>query len=95
MAVGRSDKTLRLFVTCQDANKKTLLKMYDRNMNGELDSTVASASSDTTIQKDGDDGESSSTSKIYDKIVSTIISNNNMVYKQNNNVKTINFVEVA
>ena len=36
VAVGRSDMSLRLFVTCQDVAKKTILRMYDRNMNGEL-----------------------------------------------------------
>lgn len=36
VAVGRSDKTVRLFVTCKDAAGKTILKMFDRNLNGEL-----------------------------------------------------------
>lgn len=36
VAVGRSDRTLRLFITCEDLAKKTILRMYDRNMNGEL-----------------------------------------------------------
>lgn len=36
VAVGRSDRTLRLFITCEDLAKKTIVKMYDRNMNGEL-----------------------------------------------------------
>ena len=34
--VGRSDKSLRLFVTCLDVAKKTIMRIYDRNMNGEL-----------------------------------------------------------
>lgn len=38
MAVGRTAKTLRLFVTCEDAvTKKTVVRMYDRDMNNELD----------------------------------------------------------
>jgi hypothetical protein len=36
VAVGRSDRTLRLFITCEDLARKTIVKMYDRNMNGEL-----------------------------------------------------------
>jgi len=36
VAVGRSISTLRLFVTCVDSNKKTILKLYDRNMNDEI-----------------------------------------------------------
>ena len=40
VAVGRSDKSIRLFVTCQDIAKKTILKMFDRNMNGELSTIV-------------------------------------------------------
>jgi hypothetical protein len=36
VAVGRSDKTLRLFITCEDLARKTIVKMYDRNMNDEL-----------------------------------------------------------
>ena len=36
MAVGRSAKTLRLFVTCYDAQHKTIMRMYDRNLNEEL-----------------------------------------------------------
>lgn len=36
VAVGRGPKTLRLFVTCLDMDKKTIVKLYDRNMNDEL-----------------------------------------------------------
>lgn len=36
VAVGRSAKTLRLFVTCYDAAHKTIMRMYDRNLNEEL-----------------------------------------------------------
>ena len=36
VADGRSAQTYRLFITCQDIAKKTILRMYDRNMNGEL-----------------------------------------------------------
>ena len=36
--IGRSDKTIRFFVTCLDVAGRTLLKMYDRNMNNELGS---------------------------------------------------------
>ena len=36
VADGRSAQTYRLFITCQDMAKKTILRMYDRNMNGEL-----------------------------------------------------------
>ena len=36
VALGRSISTLRLFVTCVDINKKTILKLYDRNMNDEI-----------------------------------------------------------
>jgi hypothetical protein len=36
VAVGRSVSTLRLFVTCVDLSKKTVLKLYDRNMNDEI-----------------------------------------------------------
>ena len=36
VAVGRSAKTLRLFVTCYDGTHKTIMRMYDRNMNDEL-----------------------------------------------------------
>jgi hypothetical protein len=39
VAVGRSKKALRLFVTCEDLSSKTILRFYDRNMNGELDET--------------------------------------------------------
>ena len=75
VAVGRSDKTLRLFVTCFDANKKTILKMYDRNMNNELGNTVQ-----TTKQSDNDDQPATS-KNVYDKIIDTMTSNNNMVFK--------------
>ena len=37
VAVGRSSETMRLFITCLDASSKTLIKMYDRNLNGELE----------------------------------------------------------
>lgn len=40
VAVGRSDRTLRLFITCEDLAKKTIVKMYDRNMNDELTKAV-------------------------------------------------------
>ena len=36
IADDRSAQTYRLFITCQDISKKTILRMYDRNMNGEL-----------------------------------------------------------
>lgn len=51
--------------------------MFDRNMNNELEN---SSDSKESLQKD-----------TYDKIIDTIISNNNMVYKQSN-FKQINFV---
>ena len=35
--VGRTAKTLRLFVTCDDtATKRTVVRMFDRDMNNEL-----------------------------------------------------------
>lgn len=38
MAVGRTAKTLRLFITCEDSvSKKTVVRMYDRDMNNELE----------------------------------------------------------
>ena len=37
VAVGRSAKTMRLFISCIDSAGKTLIKMYDRNLNGELE----------------------------------------------------------
>lgn len=43
VAVGRSSKALRLFVTCQDVSSKTILRFYDRNMNGELDQIPVSS----------------------------------------------------
>lgn len=36
VAIGRNEKTLRLFVTCMDDKQQTILKMFDRNMNNEL-----------------------------------------------------------
>jgi len=36
IAVGRSAQTFRLFVTCKDKINKTILRMFDRNLNGEL-----------------------------------------------------------
>ena len=40
--VGRSSSTLRLFVTCLSSShpQKTILKMFDRNMNNEMTVTV-------------------------------------------------------
>jgi len=37
VAIGRSEETMRLFVTCNNAAGKTVLKMFDRNLNGELE----------------------------------------------------------
>jgi hypothetical protein len=36
VAVGRGPQTLRLFVTCESIARKTIVKIYDRNMNDEL-----------------------------------------------------------
>lgn len=36
VAVGRSQNTLRLFVTCVTSSNKNIIKFYDRNMNDEL-----------------------------------------------------------
>jgi hypothetical protein len=37
ITVGRSNDTLRLFITCTDSAGKSILVMYDRNLNNELD----------------------------------------------------------
>ena len=47
VAVGRGLNTLRLFVTCRDVAHKTIVKVYDRNMNDELLNNL----NETTTQK--------------------------------------------
>ena len=37
VAIGKGEKSLRILVTCYTASRKAILRMYDRNMNGELD----------------------------------------------------------
>ena len=69
VSIGRSDKTLRLFVTCKEGGV-TVVKMYDRNMNGEMAERAKEG-----VNKAGEEKDT------VDKIVDTIISNNNMVYK--------------
>jgi len=53
VAVGRSANTLRLFVTCQDVARKTILRMYDRNMDDELTATANTTSRDKNSKKNG------------------------------------------
>ena len=36
IGVGRSAQTFRLFITCKDKINKTIMKVFDRNLNGEL-----------------------------------------------------------
>ena len=80
--VGRSDKTLRLYVTCLSVShpQKTILKMFDRNMNNEMTATVIQTN------KDSSDPEL--------KIIDTLVQNTHMVYKKDNNIKSISFIEV-
>jgi len=56
-----------------------MLKMYDRNLNGELDQVKGSINKRVLSETE--------------KIIETIISNTHMVYKQSNNIKTLTFVE--
>ena len=51
VAVGRSTSTLRLFVTCLDTNRKTALRLYDRNMNGEITMPSQEAKEDAAPQE--------------------------------------------
>ena len=37
LAVGSAMQSLRLFVTCIDQGKRTILTMYDRNLNNEYE----------------------------------------------------------
>ena len=79
VAVGRSDKTLRLFVTCTTTSGKTILKMFDRNMNNELTSTAQQ------VSNLGEDV----------KIVDAMISTNHIIYKQTPTIRSMAFIEVG
>lgn len=60
IADGRSAQTYRLFITCQDIAKKTILRMYDRNMNGELKEqreNMASKERDSSGRRDLEEKE--------------------------------------
>lgn len=96
VAVGRSDRTLRLFITCEDLAKKTIVKMYDRNMNGELSQAPpekrnlqVAPENDATGSPEAADGGSTP-----QKIVDKILKENHMVFKAGGNIKSIQFQEV-
>ena len=47
--VGRSEKSLRIFVTCQDVAKKTIMRIYDRDLNNELTKAKSRRLSETNL----------------------------------------------
>ena len=53
VAVGRSAKTMRLFITCLDSAGKTIIKMYDRNLNGELEEITKEKRNLETVSQEG------------------------------------------
>ena len=83
VAVGRGADTLRLFVTCVEAFGKTVLQMYDRNLNGEISERKRNLGEAVT-QEIKDEGK-----KIYNEMMG----DNHMVFKSGN-IKTLNFIQV-
>jgi len=95
VAVGRSDRTLRLFITCEDLAKKTIVKMYDRNMNDELKKAAPEKRNlQVAPEKDEDKDTETPEPSAAKNLVDKILKENHMVFKAGGNIKSLTFVEV-
>lgn len=75
VAVGRSADTMRLFITCLDGGQKTIIKMYDRNLNGELEEAKR------RLEALSQEGQ---------KIINQMVEENHMVFKAGS-IKSLSF----